>query len=154
MSFKVEDLEKKNMKKLTIEVSAEEFETAMEKAYQKNKGKINVQGFRKGKAPKDLIEKMYGPSVFYEEAANLIIPDAYAAAADESGLDIVSRPEVDVDQIEKGKPFIFTAEVAVKPEVKLGQYKGIEVDAEAVVVGENEIEADLERYASRFPTLL
>ncbi len=144
MSFKVEDLEKKNMKKLTIEVSAEEFETAMEKAYQKNKGKINVQGFRKGKAPKALIEKMYGPSVFYEEAANLIIPDAYAAAADESGLDIVSRPEVDVDQIEKGKPFIFTAEVAVKPEVKLGQYKGIEVDAEAVVVGENEIEADLE----------
>ena len=102
MSCKVENLEK-NMAKLTIEVSAEEFEKACEKAYQKNKNKINVQGFRKGKAPRNVIEKMYGAAVFYEDAANELIPDAYAEAAKESGLDIVSRPEIDVVQIEKGK---------------------------------------------------
>ena len=144
MSCKVENLEK-NMAKLTIEVSAEEFEKACEKAYQKNKNKINVQGFRKGKAPRSVIEKMYGAAVFYEDAANELIPDAYADAAKESGLDIVSRPEIDVVQIEKGKDFIFTAEVAVKPEVELGQYKGVEVEKAPVEVTEAEVEAELNR---------
>lgn len=144
MSCKVENLEK-NMAKLTIEVSAEEFEKACEKAYQKNKNKINVQGFRKGKAPRNVIEKMYGAAVFYEDAANELIPDAYAEAAKESGLDIVSRPEIDVVQIEKGKDFIFTAEVAVKPEVELGQYKGVEVEKAPVEVSDEEVEAELNR---------
>ena len=144
MSFKIEDLEKKNMKKLVIEVPAAEFEAAIEKAYQKNKNKMNIQGFRKGKAPRALIEKMYGAGVFYEEAANSLIPDAYSAAAKESGLEIVSRPDIDVIQIEKGKEFIFTATFAVKPEVKLGQYKGIEVEAVKVEVSDEEVAADLE----------
>ena len=144
MSCKVENLEK-NMAKLTIEVSAEEFEKACEKAYQKNKNKINVQGFRKGKASRSVIEKMYGAAIFYEDAANELIPDAYAEAAKESGLDIVSRPEIDVVQIEKGKAFIFTAEVAVKPEVELGQYKGVEVEKAPVEVTEAEVEAELNR---------
>ncbi|MBP3610890.1 MAG: trigger factor [Lachnospiraceae bacterium] len=144
MSCKVENLEK-NMAKLTIEVSAEEFEKACEKAYQKNKNKINVQGFRKGKAPRNVIEKMYGAGVFFEDAANELIPDAYADAAKESGLDIVSRPEIDVVQIEKGKAFIFTAEVAVKPEVELGAYKGIEVEKAVVEVTEDELNAELNR---------
>ena len=144
MSCKVENLEK-NMAKLTIEVSAEEFEKACEKAYQKNKNKINVQGFRKGKAPRSVIEKMYGAAVFYEDAANELIPDAYADAAKESGLDIVSRPEIDVVQIEKGKDFIFTAEVAVKPEVELGQYKGVEVEKAPVEVTDEEVDAELNR---------
>lgn len=144
MSCKVENLEK-NMAKLTIEVSAEEFEKACEKAYQKNKNKINVQGFRKGKAPRNVIEKMYGAAVFYEDAANDLMPDAYAEAAKESGLDIVSRPEIDVVQIEKGKTFIFTAEVAVKPEVTLGEYKGIEVEKAPVEVTEDEVNAELDK---------
>ncbi len=144
MSCKVENLEK-NMAKLTIEVSAEEFEKACEKAYQKNKNKINVQGFRKGKAPRNVIEKMYGAAVFYEDAANDLMPDAYAEAAKESGLDIVSRPEIDVVQIEKGKTFIFTAEVAVKPEVTLGEYKGVEVEKAPVEVTEDEVNAELDK---------
>lgn len=144
MSCKVENLEK-NMAKLTIEVSAEEFEKACEKAYQKNKNKINVSGFRKGKAPRNVIEKMYGAGVFYEDAANDLMPDAYAEAAMESGLDIVSRPEIDVVQIEKGKAFIFTAEVAVKPEVTLGEYKGVEVEKAPVEVTEDEVNAELDK---------
>ncbi|WMJ85928.1 trigger factor [Anaerocolumna sp. MB42-C2] len=144
MSLQVEKLEK-NMVKLTIEATAEEFEAAIEKAYAKNKGKMNVQGFRKGKAPRAIIEKMYGASVFYEDAANMIIPDAYEKAAEESKLEIVSRPEIDVVQIEKGKPFIFTAEVAVKPEVTLGDYKGIEVEKTAVEVTEEEILAEIDK---------
>ena len=144
MSFKIEDLEKKNMKKLVIEVPAAEFEAAIEKAYQKNKNKMNIQGFRKGKAPRTLIEKMYGAGVFYEDAANSLIPDAYSAAAKESGLEIVSRPEIDVTQVEKGKDFIFTATFAVKPEVKLGAYKGIEVEAAKIEVTDEEVAADLE----------
>jgi trigger factor len=138
MSLQVEKLEK-NMAKLTIEASAEEFEKALQKAYLKNKNKINIQGFRKGKAPRAIIEKMYGPSIFYEDAANEIIPESYEKAANESGLDIVSRPEIDVVQIEKGKPFIFTAQVAVKPEVTLGEYKGIEVEKKEIEVTEEEI---------------
>ncbi|GAA4290989.1 trigger factor [Anaerocolumna aminovalerica] len=144
MSLQVENLEK-NMVKFTIESSAEEFEAALEKAYQKNKGKMNVQGFRKGKAPRAIIEKMYGAGIFYEDAANIIIPDAYEKAAEESKLDIVSRPEIDVVQIEKGKSFIFTAEVAVKPEVTLGQYKGIEVEKKSVEATEDEINAELDK---------
>ncbi len=144
MSCKVEELGK-NMVKLTIEATAEDFEKAIEKAYQKNKGKLNVQGFRKGKAPRAIIEKMYGVGVFYEDAANEIIPEAYEVAAKESGLDIVSRPEIDVVQVEKGKPFIFTAEVAVKPEVTLGQYKGVEVEKQAIEVTEEEVNAELDK---------
>lgn len=144
MSLQVEKLEK-NMAKLTIEATAEEFEAAMEKAYHKNKGKMNVQGFRKGKAPRAIIEKMYGPSVFYEDAANFIIPDAYEAAAKESGLDIVSQPEIDVQQIEKGSAFVFTATVALKPEVTLGDYKGIEVEKANLEVTEDEINAELDK---------
>lgn len=145
MSFQVENLEEKNMVKLTIEVSAEEFEKGMEKAYQKNKSKMSVPGFRKGKVPRQMLEKMYGPSVFYEDAANSIIPDAYTQAADESKLDIVSQPEIDVTQIEKGKPFIFTATVAVKPEVTLGEYKGVEIAKVNVEVTDEEVAAELDR---------
>lgn len=144
MSFQVEDLGK-NMVKLTIEATAEEFEKALEAAYHKNKGSITIQGFRKGKAPRAIIEKMYGAAVFYEDAANEIIPNAYENAAKESGLEIVSRPEIDVTQVEKGQPFIFTAEVAVKPEVVLGQYKGIEVEKEDIFVSEEEIAAELDK---------
>ncbi len=144
MSFKVEELGK-SMVKLTIEVAADEFEKAMETAYQKNKNKLSVQGFRKGKAPRAMIEKMYGAGIFYEDAANELIPDAYEKAAVESGLDIVSRPEIDLVQVEKGKEFIFTAEVAVKPEVTLGEYKGVEVDKANVEVTEEEITAELDR---------
>ncbi len=144
MSFKVEDLGK-NMVKLTIEVAAEDFEKALEKSYQKNKNRINVQGFRKGKAPRTVIEKMYGASVFYEDAVNEALPEAYEKAAVESGLDIVSRPEVDVVQVEKGKEFIFTATVAVKPEVTLGEYKGIEVEKMDTAVTEEEVDGELNR---------
>ncbi|MDF2472459.1 MAG: trigger factor [Anaerocolumna sp.] len=144
MSLQVEKLEK-NMVKLTIESSAEEFEAALEKAYLKNRGKLNIQGFRKGKAPRSIIEKMYGAGIFYEDAANLIIPDAYEKAAEESGLDIVSRPEIDVIQLEKGKPFVFTAEIAVKPEVTLGAYKGIEIEKTAATVTEEELNAELDK---------
>ena len=142
MSLQVEKLEK-NMAKLTIEVSAEDLDKAMQKAYQKAKGKITIPGFRKGKVPRQLVEKMYGPEIFYDDAANALIPEAYAKAYDESGLDIVSQPKIDVTQIEKGKAFIFTAEVAVKPEVTLGQYKGIEVDSFSTEVSAEEVEAKL-----------
>ena len=144
MSLQVEKLEK-NMAKLTIETSAEEFEKAIEKAYQKNKGKMSVQGFRKGKAPRKLIEKMYGKNIFWEEAANIIIPEAYSKAVDECDLEIVSQPSVDVTQIEAGKPFIFTAEVATKPEVKLGAYKGVEVEKSDVAVTDEEVTAEIDR---------
>lgn len=127
MSVQVENLEEKNTVKLTIEVSAEELEKALQKAYNKQKKDISMPGFRKGKVPRNMIEKMYGPGVFYEEAANRLIPQEYPNAARESGLEIVSRPMIDIVQIEKGKPFIFTAEVAVKPEVKLGKYVGVTV---------------------------
>ena len=144
MSVQVEKLEK-NMAKLTIEVSAEDFEAALEKAYQKNKGKIALPGFRKGKAPRKMIEKMYGVGVFYEDAANGIIPEAYAKAADECGEDIVSQPDINVTQIEKGKPFIFTAEVALKPAVTLGEYKGVEVEKTEVAVSEEEVDKEVDR---------
>ena len=126
MSVQVENLEK-NMAKLTIELPAEELEKAMQAAYMKEKNKISIPGFRKGKVPRQMIEKMYGPEIFFEDAANMLIGQEYPKAVDESGVDVVSRPEIDVTQIEKGKPFIFTAEVAVRPEVTLGEYKGVQV---------------------------
>lgn len=144
MSLQVEKLEK-NMAKLTIEVSADEFSKAVEEAYQKNRGKISVPGFRKGKVPKKMIEQMYGKAVFYEDAANSLIPGAYEKALEECEETIVSSPKIDVTQIEEGKPFIFTAEVALKPEVTLGAYKGIEVDKVDAAVTEEEVEADLKQ---------
>ena len=144
MSLQVEKLEK-NMAKLTIETSEADFDAAIEKAYQKNKNKISLPGFRKGKAPRKMIEKMYGAEVFFEDAANIIIPDAYEAAAKESELEIVSMPKVDVVQLEAGKPFIFTAEVAVKPEVTLGDYKGIEVEKADLTVTEEELNEEFDK---------
>lgn len=144
MSTQVERLEH-NMAKLTIEVSAEEFEKALQAAYNKQKKSITLPGFRKGKAPRAMVEKMYGAAVFYEEAANIIIPEAYSKAVDESELDIVSRPEIDVVQIEKGQNFIFTAEVAVKPEVTLGDYKGLEVEKTEVVVTDEDVAEELKK---------
>ena len=143
MSLQVEKLEK-NMAKLTIEVSAEEFEKAIQAAYLKQRKNISVPGFRKGKVPRQMIEKMYGVGIFYEDAANSLIPDAYAKAYDESELEIVSQPSIDVVQIEKGKPFIFTAEVATKPEVILGEYKGLKVDKVSNRVTAKEVDAKLE----------
>ncbi len=145
MSVKVEKLEK-NMAKLTIEASAEEFEQAVKKAYNKNKGKMSVPGFRKGKVPQAMIEKMYGPEVFYEDAANFIIPDAYAnAIEEEKDLEIVSRPKIDVEQCEKGKPFIFTAEVALKPDVDLGKYKGVKIEKIETAVTDEDIDKEIKR---------
>lgn len=144
MSLQVEKLEK-NMAKLTIEADAADFDAAINKAYQKNKNKMNIPGFRKGKAPRKMIEKMYGAGVFYEEAANIVIPDAYAKAVEECDLEIVSQPSIDVTQMEAGKPFIFTAEVAIKPEVKLGTYKGIEVEKSDVEVTDEEVTAEIDR---------
>lgn len=144
MSLQVEKLEG-NMAKLTIEASAEEFEQAMETAYQKNKSKINLPGFRKGKAPRAMVEKMYGKEMFYEDAANALIPSAYAKAVDECEEEIVSQPTIDVVQIEAGKPFIFTAEVALKPEVTLGAYKGVEVQVADVTVTDEDVNAAIER---------
>ena len=144
MSLQVEKLEK-NMAKLTIEVSAEELEKAIEGAYQKNKNKISIPGFRKGKAPRKMIEQMYGKSVFYEDAANSLIPDAYDKALEECEEQIVSSPKIDVTQLEAGKPFIFTAEVALKPEVTLGKYKGVKVDKIDVKVSDEDIDAEINR---------
>lgn len=144
MSFTVENLEK-NMAKLTIEVSAEDFEKALQKAYEKNKNKIAVNGFRKGKVPRAVIEKVYGAGVFYEDAANILIPEEYSKAAEESKLDIVSQPEIDVTQIEKGKSFIFTAEVALKPEVTLGEYLGVEIEKTDAKVTADDVKAELEK---------
>lgn len=142
MSLQVENMEK-NMAKLTIEVSAEELEKALQGAYLKQKNKISLPGFRKGKVPRNMIEKMYGVEIFYDDAANTLIPEHYAKAYDECGLEIVSQPTINVVQIEKGKPFIFTAEVAVKPEVTLGEYKGLEVDKYSNRVTQKEIDERL-----------
>jgi trigger factor len=144
MSLQVEKLEG-NMAKLTIEASAEDFEAAVEKAYQKNKNKLSVPGFRKGKVPRKMIEQMYGKEIFFEDAANFVIPSAYAKAVDECTEEIVSQPTIDVVQMEAGKPFIFTAEVAIKPEVTLGKYKGVEVEKADTTVTEEEINAAIDR---------
>ena len=144
MSSQIENLEK-NMVKLTITVEADEVEKAIERAYQKQKSKISVPGFRKGKVPRKMVEKMYGAGVFYEDAANDMIQTAYTKAVEESELDIVSRPKIDVTQLEAGKEFIFTAEVAVKPAVELGEYLGVEVPKADVEVTEDEINAEIDR---------
>lgn len=144
MSLQVEKLEK-NMAKLTIEVDVDTFDKAVEKAYQKEKNKISIPGFRKGKVPRQMVEKMYGKEVFFEEAANIVIPDAYDKALDECEEDIVSSPKIEVTQIEAGKPFVFTAEVALKPEVKLGKYKGVKVDKIDTTVTEEEVDAEIDR---------
>ena len=143
MSVKVENLEH-NMAKLTIEVSAEELEKALNKAYNKQKNQISVPGFRKGKVPRAMVEKMYGAEIFYEDAANELMQQTYPSAIDESGIDIVSRPTVDVVQIEKGKPFIYTAEVATRPEVTLGKYMGVTVTKIDTTVTDEEVEAEIE----------
>ena len=148
MSLQVEKLEH-NMAKLTIEVAAEEVEKAIQAAYLKQRGKISVPGFRKGKVPRQMLEKMYGAEIFYEDAINRMIPTAYSQAYDECELDIVSQPEVDVVQMEKGKPFIFTAEVAVKPEVTLGEYKGLKVDKIPVEVTPEDVDAEIQRERER-----
>jgi len=134
-----------NMAKLTIEVSVEDFDKAVEKAYQKQKGQISIPGFRKGKVPRAMVEKMYGKEVFFEEAANICIPEAYEKAMDEVEEEIVSSPKVDVVQIEAGKPFIFTAEVALKPEVTLGDYKGVEIDKIDDTVTDEDVEAQIKK---------
>lgn len=144
MSLQVEKLEG-NMAKLTIEATAEEFEEAVEKAYQKNKSKLSVPGFRKGKVPRKMVEQMYGKEIFFEDAANIVIPSAYAKAVDECTEEIVSQPTIDVVQMEAGKPFIFTAEVALKPEVTLGKYKGIEVEKADTTVTDEEVDTAIDR---------
>lgn len=144
MSVQVEKLEK-SMAKLTIEVPAEELEKALQKAFLKNKNRISVPGFRKGKVPRQMVEKMYGPEIFYEDAANELIPDAYEKAVDECGEDIVSSPKIEVEQIKKGEPFIFTAEVALKPPVKLGKYKGVKIDKVDTEVADEEVIAEIDK---------
>lgn len=153
MSLQVEKLEK-NMAKMTVEVPAEQFADAIKSAYNKNKNKFNIPGFRKGKASLAMIEKMFGAGVFYEEAANIVLEKSYPQAAKESGLDIVSRPEIDLVQIEKGKDFIYTATVAVKPEVTLGDYKGLEVEKAFAEVTETDVEAELKKVQEQNSRLL
>ena len=144
MSVSVEKLEK-SMVRLTIEVSAEDFDKAINKVYNRQKSRMNVPGFRKGKTPRKVLEKMYGAAIFYEDAANECINSSYPDAAKESGEDIVSNPEINVTQIEAGKPFIYTAEVAVKPPVSLGKYKGVEVDKQEVTVFDEEVDAEIRK---------
>ena len=148
MSLQVEKKDN-NMAVLTIEVSAEELEKAIEGAYQKNRNKISIPGFRKGKAPRRMIEQMYGKEVFYEDAANALIPDAYDKAVEECDEEVVSSPKIDVVQIEAGKPFIFTAQVALKPAVTLGKYKGVKVDRADVDVTEEEVTAQIDQERDR-----
>ena len=148
MSLQVERLEH-NMAKLTIEVPAEEVEKALQAAYLKERGKISLPGFRKGRVPRQMIEKMYGPEVFYDEAANRMISEAYAKACDECELELVSQPKIEITQLEKGKEFIFTAEVAVKPEVKLGEYKGLKVDKVSTRVTQKEVDEEIDKERER-----
>ena len=148
MVLQVERLEH-NMAKLTIEVPAEEVEKALQAAYLKERGKISLPGFRKGRVPRQMIEKMYGPEVFYDEAANRMISEAYAKAYDECELELVSQPKIEITQLEKGKEFIFTAEVAVKPEVKLGEYKGLKVDKVSTRVTQKEVDEEIDKERER-----
>ena len=144
MSVTVEKLEK-SMAKLKIEVSAEQLEKAIQKAYDKNKNKIQIPGFRKGKAPRKMIEQMYGKGVFYEDAANELIEEEYPKAVEECGEEVVSSPKIDVEQLEAGKDFIFTAEVALKPPVKLGKYKGVEAEKMDLEVSDSDVDAEIDK---------
>lgn len=148
MAVKCEEVEK-NLTKLSFEVSAEEFEKAIDRAYNKNKGKFNVPGFRKGKAPKSIVIKYYTKAVFYDDALNDLLPDAYDAALKESGLDVVARPEFDVEEVKDGEPVVFTALVTTRPEVKLGKYKGIKVDKIDYTVSDEDVQKDIEAAQQR-----
>lgn len=153
MNTKVEKLDN-SMAKLTIEVDVARFEENVQKAYLKNRGSITIQGFRKGRAPRKLIEKAYGVGTFYEDAANLIIPVAYDEAVKETELEVMSRPNIDVTQIEAGKAFIFTAEVAVKPEVTLGDYKGLKVEVDKAEVTAEDIDVEIKKIQEQNSRLL
>ena len=148
MSNKFEKLEH-NMVKISMEIGQEEFDKACERAYQKNKNQISLPGFRKGKAPRKMIERVYGKEVFYEDALNDVLPDVYTAAVEELKLDVVSRPEVDVEKMEAGEPIVVTATVAVKPEVTLGEYKGLVAEKETVAVTEDDINEELKKDAEK-----
>jgi trigger factor len=144
MSVQVEKLEH-NMAKLTIEVEAEKLEAAMKQAYNKNKNNYNIPGFRRGKAKYEVVKKMFGPAAFYSDAADALLQEEYPKAVDECGEDVVSSPTVDIVQIEEGKPFIFTAEVALKPAVTLPEYKGIEVTKAELEVTDEDVEKELQK---------
>ena len=148
MAVKCEEVEK-NLQKLTFEVSVDDFEKAIDRAYKKNKNKFNIPGFRKGKAPKAIVIKNYTKAVFYDDALNDVLPDAYEAALKESGLDVVARPEFDVEEIKDGEPVVFTALVTTKPEVKLGDYKGIEVEKVDYTVTDEDVDKDIESVRAR-----
>ena len=153
MAFKCEEVEK-NLSKLTFEVSAEEFEKAIDRAYNKNKSKFNIPGFRKGKAPKGIVIKNYTKAVFYDDALNDVLPDAYEAALKESGLDVVARPEFDVEEIKDGEPVVFTALCTTRPEVKLGEYKGIKVAKVDYTVSDEEVDKDINAVRERNARLI
>ncbi len=148
MAFKCEEVEK-NLSKLTFEVSSEEFKKAIDRAYNKNKGKFEVPGFRKGKVPKAVVIKYYTEAVFYDDALNDVLPDAYEVALKESGLDVVARPEFDVEEIKEGEPVVFTALVTTRPEVKLGEYKGIKVDKIDYTVTDEDVDKEIETVQAR-----
>ena len=148
MAVKTEQVEK-NLVKLTFEVSAEKFEEGMQKAYQKNVKKINIPGFRKGKATRAMIEKYYSPAIFFDDAVNFVLPDAYDEAVKESGLDVVARPDIDVEDIKQGEPVVFTALVTTKPEVKLGKYKGVKVEKIEYPVTDEDVDKDIELARTR-----
>ena len=148
MAVKYEEVEK-NLQKLTFEVSAEEFEKAIDRAYIKNKSKFNIPGFRKGKAPKSIVIKNYTKAVFYDDALNDVLPEAYEAALKESGLDVVARPEFDVEEIKDGEPVVFTALVTTRPEVKLGEYKGIEVEKVDYTVSDEDVDKEINSVRER-----
>ena len=149
MSVKVENLDTKYMSKITVEVPAEELDKALKKAYERQKSRISIRGFRKGHVPMQVVEKIYGDDVFYEDAANILVSQEYPKAYDESGLDIVSSPKIEITQIEKGKDFIFTAEVATKPDVTLDKYEGITVTKIDTSVTDEEVEKDIEAQLKR-----
>ena len=153
MAFKCEEVEK-NLSKLTFEVSAEEFEKAIDRAYNKNKSKFDIPGFRKGKAPKAIVIKNYTKAVFYDDALNDVLPDAYEAALKESGLDVVARPEFDVEEIKDGEPVVFTALCTTRPEVKLGEYKGIKVAKVDYTVSDEEVDKDINAVRDRNARLI
>lgn len=143
MAVKSEQIEK-NLVKLTFEVSAEDFNKAVNNVYKKNAKKINVPGYRKGKAPREIIEKLYSAEIFYDDAINAVLPAAYEKALEESGVESVARPEIDVEEIKKDQPVVFTALVTTKPEVTLGDYKGIEVDKIDYTVTDEDVQKDIE----------